>query len=95
MARLGRGSVALLVLSLLISVLPVLVVHAQDAKRITVDELRGMLGKPDVVVLDVRADRDWNSSNSKIQGALREEPLKAASWAIRYPREKTYVLYCA
>lgn len=85
----------MLALSLLLSVSPAAVLHAQDAQRITVDELRGMLGKPDVVVLDVRADKDWSSSSAKIQGAVREEPMKAASWALRYPKEKTYVLYCA
>lgn len=95
MARLRKGLVALLALSLLLCASPATMVHAQDAQRITVEELRGMLGKPDVVVLDVRADRDWNSSDSKIQGAVREEPMKAASWALRYPKDKTYVLYCA
>ena len=95
MQRLRKMMVAVLTLSLLLSVSPAAVLQAQDAQRITVDELKGMLGKPDVVLLDVRAEKDWDSSNMKIQGAVREEPMKAASWALRYPKEKTYVLYCA
>lgn len=95
MAGLRKGLAALLTLTLLLSVLPAAVLHAQDVQRITADELRGMLGKPGVVVLDVRTDKDWSSSNAKIQGAVRVEPMKAASWALLYPKEKTYVLYCA
>ena len=59
------------------------------------DELKPMLGTDDVVVLDVRAGRDWSSSEFMIKGAERVEPGKVSSWAGNYDKNKTIVLYCA
>lgn len=74
-----------------------LVLFAQAASagvaRKTAEELKGMLGQPDVVVLDVRTEYDWNSSGEKITGAIRENPKEVGSWAGRYPKDKTMVLY--
>lgn len=66
-----------------------------DIPRMTKEELRPLLGKPDVVVLDTRLEKQWESSDSKILGAshLKEEDVK--SWAKTQDRSKTYVLYCA
>jgi rhodanese-related sulfurtransferase len=62
--------------------------------RLAKEELRDMLGKPDVVIIDVRLKEQWDSSNVKIPGAQREEPgEKAESWALKYPKDKTIVLY--
>jgi rhodanese-related sulfurtransferase len=67
-----------------------------NVPRITKEELRSMLGNPDVVILDVRASGDWKKSESKIKGALREDPsTDVKSWANKYPKEKTLVFYCA
>jgi rhodanese-related sulfurtransferase len=63
--------------------------------RITKDELKVMLGNPDLVIIDVRTQRDWTESDSKIEGALREDPEAVESWAKKYPQGKTIVLYCA
>jgi rhodanese-related sulfurtransferase len=52
-----------------------------------------MLGKPDVVIVDVRTGSDWNASTSKIKGAVREEADKVDSWIEKYPRDKTLVFY--
>jgi rhodanese-related sulfurtransferase len=54
-----------------------------------------MMNNPDLVIIDVRTGRDWASSESKIKGAVREEPNKAESWADKYEKSKTLVLYCA
>jgi rhodanese-related sulfurtransferase len=55
-----------------------------------------MLGKPDFIIIDVRANLDWQESDQKILGAVREEPDKGAeSWAEKYPKDKAIVLYCA
>ena len=64
-----------------------------EAPRITKEELRSLLGSPDVVVLDVRVGDEWKKSNEKIQGAVREEPEKFNQWAAKYPKEKTLVFY--
>ena len=68
---------------------------AQEAKRMSIEELKGMLGNPDLVVVDVRRDADWTSSKVKIQGAVREDPEKADTWMSKYPKDKTLVFYCA
>lgn len=54
-----------------------------------------MLGKPDVVIIDVRTNYDWDNSKVKIPGAVKEEGMKFASWMSKYPKDKTIVLYCA
>ena len=65
-----------------------------DVPRMTKDELKAMLGNPDLVIIDVRLERDWNKSDSKIKGAVREEPIHIESWANKYPKDKILVLYC-
>jgi rhodanese-related sulfurtransferase len=59
------------------------------------DELKQMLGSEDLIVIDVRAGRDWSSSEFKIQGALREDPDDVEAWAGKYAKDKNIVLYCA
>jgi predicted sulfurtransferase len=66
-----------------------------DAPRITKEELKALLGKPDVILLDVRTSNDWKNSDLKIQGAIREDPEQIKSWAKKYSKEKIIVLYCA
>jgi rhodanese-related sulfurtransferase len=69
---------------------------AEKAPRMTKEQLKDLLGKPDVVVLDVRAPGDWAKAQTKVQGAVREDPNKAArTWAEKYGKDKTIVLYCA
>jgi len=68
---------------------------AQEAPRITKEELKEMLGNPDVIIIDLRLGRDWENSELRIEGALREDPGNLNSWISKYPREKTLVLYCA
>ena len=64
--------------------------------RISKEELRDMLGRPDVVVIDVRQPGDLEKSGTKIKGAVREDPRQdVKSWADKYPKDKTIVLYCA
>ncbi len=68
----------------------------EEVPRIAKEELKEMLGKPDVIIIDVRANLDWQESDQKILGAIREEPDKAAeTWAEKYPKDKAIILYCA
>lgn len=69
-------------------------VWAGGVPRMAKEELKGLLGNPDVVVLDVRTGRDWNDSGHKIKGAVREEGA-VFTWADKYPKGKTLVFYCA
>lgn len=65
------------------------------APRMTTEDLKTRLSDADLVVIDVRAERDWKESDLKIAGAVREDPTSPDKWAGKYPVEKTLVLYCA
>jgi rhodanese-related sulfurtransferase len=64
-----------------------------DTPRISKEELREK--SADTVILDVRSDKDWNGSEFKIKGARREAPHEEHRWMMSYPKDRTYVLYCA
>jgi rhodanese-related sulfurtransferase len=69
--------------------------RADDGHTMTKEHLRSMLGKPDVIIIDVRTNYDWDNSKVKIPGAVREEGMKFGSWMNKYPKDKTIILYCA
>jgi hypothetical protein len=66
-----------------------------ETPRMSKEELKGMLSSNELVVIDVRAGKDWDASEIKIKGAVREDPKALDSWAAKYPKDKTIVLYCA
>ena len=68
---------------------------AAEVPRMTKEELKSKLDNPDVVIVDVRVGKDWKGSEFKIKGAVRENPSELSSWAEKYPKDKTLVLYCA
>jgi len=68
---------------------------AMDVPLITKEELKALMEKGDVVILDVRSGRDWDSSEFKIQGALRADPKNVAAWVGEHAKNKPTVLYCA
>ena len=63
--------------------------------RITTEELKGMLGSEDLVLLDVRTKKDWKKSDIKIAGAVRVDPDDAGAWAADYAKNQKIILYCA
>ena len=69
--------------------------RADDTHTMTKEQVRSMLGKPDVIIIDVRSNYDWDESKAKIPGAVREEGMKFASWMNKYPKDKTLIIYCA
>ena len=71
------------------------IVAASDVQMMTKEQLLPMLGKPDVIIIDVRTNYDWDNSKEKIKGAVREEGMKFGSWMRKYPKDKTIVVYCA
>lgn len=70
-------------------------VMAGEAGVMSKDELKQHLGNSDIIILDVRAGRDWSSSEFKIKGAVRENPSDFEKWSSTYPEDKKLVLYCA
>jgi len=63
----------------------------------TREELKAslLLGNPDLMILDVRVGGEWGASKEKTQGAIREDPERVKTWADKYPKNKTLVLYCS
>jgi predicted sulfurtransferase len=71
---------------------------ALDTKvsRMTKEELKSLLGNPEVIILDVRIAGEWKRGDVKVKGAVREDPEKDyRSWATKYPKDKTLVFYCS
>ena len=92
-----KGKISLIIALLLLGFgIGPIMTWAGDVPRMTKEELKPMLGNPEVIIVDVRAGNDWNGSKEKIQGAVREDPNKnAKSWAGKYSQEKMMILYCS
>jgi len=82
-------------LALVAGVLMTLAVACNSAPRIAPETLKGWLGNPDLLIIDVRQPADWQSSTTKIKGALRLNPDDVKSWAAAIPKDKKIVLYCS
>jgi hypothetical protein len=68
---------------------------AEEVKRISKEELKGMLGSPDLRIIDVRLPDQWKTATEKIKGAVREELDQVSSWMGKYSKESTLVFYCS
>jgi hypothetical protein len=68
---------------------------AQDVNLMTKEDLQKILAKEGTYILDVRTGRDWSASEFKIEGAHRVDPKEFDSWASKFPKSGTLVLYCA
>ena len=69
-----------------------------DTPRMTKEVLKSKIeadGENSPTVLDVRFEGQWERSEYKIKGAVRENPDDFESWADKYPKDKLLVLYCA
>jgi hypothetical protein len=67
-----------------------------SVSRISKEEVKSLLGSPNVIILDVRVPDDWNKSKEKIAGAVREDPAKdIQTWASKYPKDKKLIFYCS
>ncbi len=60
-------------------------------EELTKDELKALLGSPDVAIVDVRSD----CSLRRIPGALCESPVEVQKWAPKFSRDQLIVVYCA
>jgi len=63
---------------------------SQEVTKLSRDEVKRMLGNPDLIIVDLQHDGDL-----RIQGAVREDSKKVTSWMGKYPIHKTLVFYCA
>ena len=65
----------------------------KDVPRISADQVRQLLGKPDTVIIDVRKPRNWWRTSKKILTAVRENPSKVDQWARKYTHNQSLVFY--
>ena len=97
----GRKNMRKIILMMAIAMVVVLAAFfatpaaAQEVNRMSLEELKGRLGSPDLVIIDVRREGDWKSSTVKVKGAVREDVDKVDAWMNKYPKDKTLVFYCA
>ena len=61
---------------------------ASEAPRVDKETLKSWLSDPQVVILDVRAASDWQGSDKKIKGAVRQDPKEIKTWAASLPKRK-------
>ena len=93
-----QGFIALILALIMggaVAAVPAATIAEAGVPLITPEELKAKLGSPDLTILDVRREAHWNTSDRKIVGAVREDPEAVESWAGKYAKEKTLVLYCA
>ena len=90
-----RSKFFILIICLGLLLAPLQTAAAKDAPLIGKDELKSALGKPGLVIIDVRSPKDWAGSAKKIKGAVREEAGKIEVWAKKYAPDQEIVLYCA
>ncbi len=57
------------------------------------ETVKSWLSDREVIILDVRAPKDWNVSDKKIKGAVRRNPDEVTTWAANLPRDKKIILY--
>ena len=87
------------ILSLVLAGMPLNARSAQkdipypEIPRITLNEVKELLGKPGVILLDCRPVEQWNDSDSKLPGAVHEDPKNVKSWAHKYPKDSTIIIY--
>lgn len=90
-----KGIILAIIVTFVFSVMVDSMYAAEKLKRITKEELKGMLSNEDLIILDVRKGGDWDKSDLKIEGAVREDPKEVESWMQKYSKDKTLVFYCA
>jgi predicted sulfurtransferase len=83
-----------IVLSLaLVGLIIISVFAAENVPRISKENLKELLGNPDVIILDVRNSENWQESEFKIKGAIRRIPKFFDTWVNEFPRDKRLFLY--
>ncbi len=83
--------IPLLIVLIFLTSMPLFAASVPIMKK---DELKSLLGSENLVILDVRSERDWSSSEFKIKDAVRVDNGNL-SLVKNYPPNSIFVLYCA
>jgi 3-mercaptopyruvate sulfurtransferase SseA len=66
----------------------------EQVPRLTKEAVKEMLGKPDVVMVDIRYIKQYEQSDKKIPGAVFVQPENFDEFVKSHPqKDKTYILY--
>jgi rhodanese-related sulfurtransferase len=65
------------------------------SRTINVKDLKPLIEKNAVTVLDVRRQNDYDADKAKLPGAEWKNPDQLADWSTKLPKEKEIVIYCA
>lgn len=66
----------------------------EQVPRLTKEQVKGMLGKPDVVIVDIRYIKQYEESDKKLPGAVFVQPESFDDFVKKHPKkDATYVLY--
>ena len=65
------------------------------SRTITPNDLKPLVEKKAVIVLDVRRSNDYDADKVKLPGAEWKNPEQLADWSAKLPKEKEIVIYCA
>jgi hypothetical protein len=66
----------------------------EQVPRLTKEAVKEMLGKPDVVIVDIRYIKQFEQSDKKLPGAVFVQPENFDEFVKNHPqKDKTYVLY--
>jgi rhodanese-related sulfurtransferase len=65
------------------------------SRTITPNDLKLLVEKHAVTVLDVRRRNDYDADQVKLPGAEWKNPEQLADWSAKLPKEKEIVIYCA
>jgi len=64
-----------------------------EIPRITTKETYMLMEDSDVAIIDVRSTEQWRYSDQKLPHAVHEDPFDAESWAHKYRKDQTIIIY--
>ena len=65
------------------------------SRTITPNDLKPLVEKEAVTVLDVRRSNDYDADKVKLPGAEWKNPEQLPEWSAKLSKEKEIVIYCA
>jgi hypothetical protein len=83
----------LLILALAGIMRPVPGLASDGVPRITKEEAKALLGKPNVVFIDARTDSAWKGSDRKITGAVRYDRFDPEAAPGSSGKDTTFIVY--
>ena len=70
-------------------------VDEDGVPRISIQQLKDIMGKKDLAILDTRPLTQWKASSEKIPGAVHHSSFQVSEWSDEYNKNATIVTYCA